>query len=77
MRRCAVSAPANIVEGYRRRTPNDKNDKLQFYYIARGSLTELEYYIEPCYDLKYLTDAELKKLQDIKRWYGQIIKRLY
>src|SRR3989344_5159593 len=43
MRRAAVSVPANVVEGYGRRTPKDK---LQFLYISRGSLNEIEYYID-------------------------------
>ena len=55
MRRCAVSVPANITEGYGRRT---LADKLQFYYIARGSLNELEYYLDLSKDLGYLSAAD-------------------
>lgn len=39
MRRCAVSIPSNIAEGYRRKT---KKDHLQFLHIADGSAAELE-----------------------------------
>lgn len=70
MRRCAVSVPANIVEGYGRRTANDK---LQFYYIARGSLTELEYYIGLAYDLGYIPAEDYKNLQLLRDEVGRLL----
>lgn len=57
MRRCVVSVAANIVEGYSRKTPANK---LQFYYIAQGSLTELEYYIDLSFDWGYLNQENYK-----------------
>lgn len=59
MRRAAVSVPANIVEGYSR---NNKKERLQFYYISRGSLAELDYYIELSFKLKYLNNEQYKEL---------------
>ncbi len=50
MRRAAFSVPANIVEGYAR---SSRKGKVQFYNIARGSLTELEYYLDFSLRLKY------------------------
>ncbi len=70
MRRAVISVVANIVEGYSRRTPNNK---LQFYYIARGSLTELEYYIDLSYELGYLPEADYKNLQEIRGDVGQLL----
>jgi len=70
MRRCAISVPANIVEGYSRRTPNDK---LQFYYIARGSLTELEYYLDLALQLDYISETNYKNLCDLRNDAGKLL----
>lgn len=70
MRRCAISVPANIVEGYGR---NGKKDKLQFYYIARGSLNELEYYLEFANELKYCTRQNYDMLVNLRRETGQLL----
>ena len=50
MRRAAVSIPANIAEGFKRR---GQNDKAHFYNIAQGSLEELRYYFILVNDLGY------------------------
>ncbi len=42
MRRAAVSIPANIAEGFRKRS---KPDKARFMNIAEGSLEESRYYL--------------------------------
>ncbi len=55
MRRCAVSVAANIVEGYSRRS---NKEKLNFYNIARASLSETEYYIDLSFELSYI-DKEI------------------
>lgn len=39
MRRCAISIPSNVAEGYGRQY---KKESIQFFHIARGSLYELE-----------------------------------
>jgi four helix bundle protein len=48
MRRAAVSVPANIAEGFKRR---GRADKVHFYNIAEGSLEEVRYYAILCRDL--------------------------
>ena len=53
MRRAAVSVPANIVEGFKRR---GIQDKLRFYNIAEASLEEVRYFILLANDLGYITD---------------------
>jgi len=51
MRRAAVSIPANIAEGFKRR---GKPDKARHMNIAQGSLEELQYFFVLCADLSYL-----------------------
>jgi four helix bundle protein len=51
MRRAAVSVPANIAEGFRRRT---RLDKARFYNMAQGSLEELRYYLILGRDLGFI-----------------------
>ena len=49
MRRAAVSIPANIAEGFRRR---GKADKARYMNIAEGSLEECRYYPILAHDLE-------------------------
>ncbi|MBI4906668.1 MAG: four helix bundle protein [Acidobacteria bacterium] len=49
-RRAAVSVPANIAEGFRRR---GKADKVRFLNIAESSLEECRYYLILAQDLGY------------------------
>jgi four helix bundle protein len=58
MRRCAVSVPSNIAEGCGR---NHKKDSLQFFYIARGSLYELETQLFLSNDLNFIDKLNLDK----------------
>jgi four helix bundle protein len=48
--RAAVSVPANLAEGFKRR---GRPDKVHFYNIAQGSLEELPYHFILCRDLGY------------------------
>src|SRR6266700_491344 len=50
MRRAAVSIPANIAEGFRRR---GKADKARYMNMAEGSLEECRYYLILSHDLGY------------------------
>ncbi|MBO0356566.1 four helix bundle protein [Hymenobacter sp. BT186] len=52
MRRCAISIPSNLAEGCGR---NHARDSLQFFFIARGSLYELETQFYLALDQSYLT----------------------
>lgn len=60
IRRAVISIPANIVEGYRRKS---LKDSVNFYYIANASLEELRYHILLSKDLKYLDGFKYKQLE--------------
>lgn len=59
LRRCAVSIPSNIGEGYGR---NSTGDYKRFLQISVGSLFELQTQIEIAYNLKYIQDSIFKDL---------------
>ncbi|MGC2110130.1 MAG: four helix bundle protein [Candidatus Korobacteraceae bacterium] len=59
MRRAAVSIPANIAEGFRRR---GLADKARFMNIAEGSLEECRYYLILAHDLGYGDTDQLTAL---------------
>jgi four helix bundle protein len=60
LRRASYSVPANIVEGSSRES---KKDYLHFLYIARGSLSEAQYFIHLAGRLGYLSSEEVARLQ--------------
>lgn len=60
LRRAAVSVPSNIAEGAARRS---RPELMQFLYIARGSLAEIETQLQIARRLGYLAeDASLDAL---------------
>jgi four helix bundle protein len=54
MKRAAISITSNIAEGFGR---HSYKEKMRFYYLAQGSLTELKNQIIAAKDIGYL-DAE-------------------
>jgi len=67
MRRVAVSVPANIAEGFKRK---GKADKLRFFNISQASLEEVRYYLILTNDLDY---ADTKRLKDDLDEVGRIL----
>jgi four helix bundle protein len=61
IRRSAVSIPANIVEGFKRR---GRADKVRFYNISQASLEETRYYLILAHDLGYAETEDLQKEAD-------------
>ena len=55
-RRAAVSIPANIAEGFKRKT---KPEKARFMNIAQASLEECRYYLILANDLDYYNTTSL------------------
>lgn len=75
MRRCAVSIPSNIAEGYGRQY---KKETIQFFHIARGSLYELETQLYISADLTYLPEPKLVlmilELEECRKLLSGLIK---
>jgi len=59
LRRAAVSITSNIAEGFSRQ---GYKEKLQFYYMALGSLTESQNQLLIAKDLNYLEQIEFNKI---------------
>lgn len=61
MRRCAISIPSNIVEGFGR---NSQGDFKRFLNISLGSIYELQTQIEISQNLEYLNTENYKYLME-------------
>ena len=73
MRRCAVSIPSNIAEGWGR---GDSQDFTRFLTIGRGSLFELSTQVEVCQRLKFRGEwgALLNQADEVGRILQGLIK---
>lgn len=61
MKRASVSISSNIAEGFSRQS---KKEKLQFYFMTKGSLTELQNQLLIAKDLNYIEKDQFKSLAD-------------
>jgi four helix bundle protein len=62
LRRALISITSNIVEGFGRRS---MKEKVQFYYIAAGSLTEVQNQLLIARDLSYITNEEFQSAANL------------
>jgi four helix bundle protein len=72
MRRAAYSFLANVAEG---NSKNHQRDRLNFFNIAKGSLTELDCFAELAYELKYIKDIEYQKLLEYVNKAGYLLSQ--
>lgn len=65
-RRAAVSIPANIAEGFKKKS---KRDTYRYLNIAQGSLEECRYYLILSNDLGYISNTEeiTKLLEEVSK----------
>lgn len=61
LRRAAASVPANIAEGFGRKSHKEKS---QFYHIAYGSLLEVKSFLYLSQKLDYIEEATLSNSLD-------------
>jgi four helix bundle protein len=73
MRRCAVSVPSNVAEGFRRRHPKEFK---QFLNIALGSLAELETQLVITKELEYFGNEDEKNLLELIDHLNRMITNL-
>lgn len=75
IRRAAVSIPSNIAEGDERYT---NKETIRFFYIAKGSLAELQTQLIIANEIGYINDKQLSDLVEncnfIGRKLGALIK---
>jgi four helix bundle protein len=73
IRRAALSVAANITGGY---TRDSKKEKVHFYNIAMGSLTEVEYYFDFSLRLKYMFHKEYQRLTELRSEVAHLLNGL-
>lgn len=73
MRRAVASVTANIAEGFGRQ---GYKEKVQFYYLAKGSLTELKNFIFIAKDIEYLSEEDFKNLIEQANIADQLLQGL-
>lgn len=77
MRRCAVSVPSNIAEGFNRFSTKEK---IQFYSIALGSLSELQSQLMLALDLTLMPELDYlaleQKCEDARRLLNGLIRSI-
>ena len=61
IRRASVSVMSNIAEGFSRQT--DK-EFIQFLYIAKGSVSEVQSHLYVAFDLSYINKETFENLLD-------------
>lgn len=73
IRRASVSITSNIAEGFARQS---YKEKLQFYYISRGSIVEVENQLLICKDIGYIKEKEFNTLNNKINLIHQLINGL-
>lgn len=73
MRRAVVSITSNIAEGFGRQS---YKEKIQFYYLAHGSLVELKNQILIARDVEYLEETDFDRLVERSNMTHQLLQGL-
>ncbi|MCL4387260.1 MAG: four helix bundle protein [Patescibacteria group bacterium] len=70
LRRSAISVPANIAEGYEKQ---HNKEYLQFLYITKDSLGEVETYLFLALKLGYINKTNFNQLEEKRKEVGGLI----
>lgn len=73
LRRCAVSIPSNISEGFMRQ---HTNEMIQFLYISLGSCGELDTQLEVAIRLGYIRNTEKEEIDEEINHLSRMIRNL-
>ena len=77
IQRAAVSVPANIAEGCGR---GGDGELAQFFQVAMGSASELEYHLLLAHDLRLISDDDYDRLSasvsEVKRMLASFIQKV-
>jgi len=73
LRRAGVSVSANIAEGFNRQT---KKEYLQFLYISRGSLQEVDFLLLLAKDLEYIPSNIYGEFKELIELIGKLLSGL-
>ncbi len=73
MRRCSISIPSNIAEGFGR--GSDK-ELVQFLYISLGSSNELDTQLTVSYELSFITEDRFKEIEKLNNEINKMLQSL-
>lgn len=73
LRRASNSVGANIAEGFSRQS---MPDKIHFYSIALGSLTEMQSFLYTAMDVNYVTEQQRLEVNDLAVTTNKLINGL-
>lgn len=73
MRRSALSISSNIAEGFSRQS---QKEKTQFYFVAKGSTTELQNQLLLARDVGYTPSEDFNKIADQTIYVHKLINGL-
>lgn len=77
IRRCSISIPSNVAEGFGRGT---NKDYYRFLTISIGSLFEFQTQIEIAYNLKYISETEFNAIfessRELERMLGSFMNKV-
>ncbi len=73
MRRCSLSIPSNIAEGFGR---GSEKELVQFLYISLGSSNELDTQLTVSYELSFITEDRFKEIEKLNNEVNKMLQSL-